>query len=336
MQPNGPASNRFNHYNGRGDVVAQTDDSGALTWTGSYEAYGTRTRETGTNPDRQRANTKEEDPTGLLNEGHRYRDLETGTWLSRDPAGFVDGPNLYAYVKQNPWSKFDPDGLAEIEIDQTDPAFAAAAQAQLNGETGGSPTARSLQVAAHSLPNKIKVIPQTLSNPAETTTGKDGTVTIRYNPRVKTDATMSHELAHVIQQGTSHNVREEKLKANGTLTGPDIDASTEAGRNALNKIVPVKSAKDVGQEYKENEAMRVSNIVNAERTATNMKDLPEDKKTADEFWKQQRPKESVQHQNNQSRMPKGTEYGGYDFKYVKEATGHDSNGQKKPTTTKED
>jgi RHS repeat-associated protein len=92
-------------------VVAQTDAHGTVTWTGSYEGYGTRTEETGTNLDRQRANTKEEDPTGLLNEGFRYRDLETGTWLSRDPAGFVDGPNLYAYVQQNPWTKFDPLGL---------------------------------------------------------------------------------------------------------------------------------------------------------------------------------------------------------------------------------
>lgn len=40
-----------------------------------------------------------------------YRDLETGTFLTRDPAGFVDGPNLYAYVNQNPWTKFDPEGL---------------------------------------------------------------------------------------------------------------------------------------------------------------------------------------------------------------------------------
>ncbi len=63
------------------------------------------------NADKQRANSKDEDPTGLLNEGFRYRDIETGVWLSRDPAGFVDGPNLYAYVSQNPWTKFDPDGL---------------------------------------------------------------------------------------------------------------------------------------------------------------------------------------------------------------------------------
>jgi RHS repeat-associated protein len=102
---------KFNLSNGRGDIVAQSDPAGTLTWTASYEAYGKRTLELGSNEDRQRANTKEEDPTGLLNEGFRYRDIETGVWLSRDPAGFVDGPNLYAYVKQNPWTSFDPEGL---------------------------------------------------------------------------------------------------------------------------------------------------------------------------------------------------------------------------------
>lgn len=106
-----PVSLKYNLSNGRGDIVAQSDNSGALTWTASYEAYGKRTKETGVNADKQRANSKDEDPTGLLNEGFRYRDIETGVWLSRDPAGFVDGPNLYAYVMQNPWSKFDADGL---------------------------------------------------------------------------------------------------------------------------------------------------------------------------------------------------------------------------------
>jgi RHS repeat-associated protein len=102
---------KYNLSNGRGDIVAQADQSATLTWTASYEAYGKRTKETGTNQDKQRANSKDEDPTGLLNEGFRYRDIETGVWLSRDPAGFVDGPNLYAYVMQNPWTKFDPLGL---------------------------------------------------------------------------------------------------------------------------------------------------------------------------------------------------------------------------------
>lgn len=108
---------KYNLSNGRGDIIAQSDSLGALTWTASYEAYGKRTKETGTNQDKQRANSKDEDKVfGLLNEGFRYRDLDTGVWLSRDPAGFVDGPNLYAYVKQNPWTAFDPDGLFEVGV----------------------------------------------------------------------------------------------------------------------------------------------------------------------------------------------------------------------------
>ena len=47
----------------------------------------------------------------MLNEGFRYRDLETGTFLTRDPLGFVDGPNVYTYVVQNPWTNFDQQGL---------------------------------------------------------------------------------------------------------------------------------------------------------------------------------------------------------------------------------
>ncbi|WP_143157896.1 RHS repeat-associated core domain-containing protein [Rubritalea squalenifaciens] len=101
----------YNAYNSRGDVVSKTDDSEAITWQASYEAFGTRTEEDGSTDDRQKANTKDEDPTGLLNEGMRYRDLEAGVFITRDPAGFVDGPNVYTYVRQNPWSAFDPLGL---------------------------------------------------------------------------------------------------------------------------------------------------------------------------------------------------------------------------------
>jgi RHS repeat-associated protein len=101
----------FNAYNSRGDVVSKTDQTSAITWQATYEAFGTRTQEQGTTADRQKANTKDEDPTGLLNEGMRYRDLEFGVFITRDPAGFVDGPNVYTYVRQNPWTFFDPLGL---------------------------------------------------------------------------------------------------------------------------------------------------------------------------------------------------------------------------------
>jgi RHS repeat-associated protein len=104
----------FNRYNGRGDVVAQSDIDGTTTWVASYQADGRRTAEAGTNIERHRACTKEEDPTGLLNEGFRYRDMETGTFISRDPLGHVDGPNVYCYVRQNPWTLWDPEGLETV------------------------------------------------------------------------------------------------------------------------------------------------------------------------------------------------------------------------------
>lgn len=40
-----------------------------------------------------------------------YRDLETGTFLTRDPIGFEDGPNQYCYVHANPIIHFDAYGL---------------------------------------------------------------------------------------------------------------------------------------------------------------------------------------------------------------------------------
>ena len=109
---------RFDHYDGRGDVATQTNAAGSITYQAQYEAWGTRLQEFGSNPDRQRASTKEEDPTGLLNEGRRYRDLETGVFITKDPAGMVDGPNLYAYVNQNPWTMFDPEGLEGEDADE--------------------------------------------------------------------------------------------------------------------------------------------------------------------------------------------------------------------------
>jgi len=102
----------FNFYDSRGDLTTKTSISGGVTYQTGYEAFGNQTVSSGTTPlDRQRANTKEQDPTGLLNEGMRYRDPSTGTFLTRDPLGFKAGPNMYTYVHQNPWTHFDPEGL---------------------------------------------------------------------------------------------------------------------------------------------------------------------------------------------------------------------------------
>ncbi len=106
----------YSHSNHRGDVIARSDDNGSLTWFAIYEAYGTRPYEwsdgTTGNPDRQMANTKDEEADiGMLNEGMRFRDLETGTFLTRDPIGYGDGPNIYCYVHCNPITHFDALGL---------------------------------------------------------------------------------------------------------------------------------------------------------------------------------------------------------------------------------
>lgn len=110
----GAGARLFDHFNSRGDVIGQTDGTAAVKWQAAYEAFGTRVRETaGANPHRQKANTKDEDPSGLLNEGMRYRDLEAGVFITRDPAELIDGPNMFTYVRQNPWTSFDPLGLSE-------------------------------------------------------------------------------------------------------------------------------------------------------------------------------------------------------------------------------
>ncbi len=140
----------YKYYNSRGDVVAETDDTLAFNYKASYEAYGTRAREEGTTEDRQRANTKDEDPWGALNEGMRYRDLDTGSWMTRDPVGFVDGPNLYAYVVQNPWSKFDPIGLSKLKT-----ARAVAEAIIENGFKVGARRVRNLQFAGKSVNSKM-------------------------------------------------------------------------------------------------------------------------------------------------------------------------------------
>jgi RHS repeat-associated protein len=100
----------FSNFNSRGDVVSQTNASGGVDFEAKYDAFG-KHLDSGVATGRQRANSKDEDPTGLLNEGMRYRDLEAGIFLTRDPAGLVDGPNVYTYVRQNPWTKWDPTGL---------------------------------------------------------------------------------------------------------------------------------------------------------------------------------------------------------------------------------
>ncbi len=132
-----PPTAKYYHYDGRGDVVAQTADTGQLVSQSAYNAFGeheaagqglaprawgaeewTQSPATpaavdwqGVNQGDLFANTKSEDAPGIINEGMRDFLMGADRFLTKDPAGFIDGPNLYAYVRQNPWTCFDAQGL---------------------------------------------------------------------------------------------------------------------------------------------------------------------------------------------------------------------------------
>ncbi len=89
----------FTHANKRGDITAKTTSSGAITYLSQYQAFGTQVATSGSTLDRQKSNSKDTDPTGLIDEGFRYRDPEFG-FLTRDPAGMIDGRNECTYVNQ--------------------------------------------------------------------------------------------------------------------------------------------------------------------------------------------------------------------------------------------
>lgn len=101
-------------HNARGDVIAQFSGGGSMTYHATYAASGMLQAQAGTLTGNYGANGKWEEPGGLINDGFRYRDRLTETFITPDPAGFIDGPNTYNYVRHNPWSAWDPNGLATV------------------------------------------------------------------------------------------------------------------------------------------------------------------------------------------------------------------------------
>jgi len=111
--------------------------------------------------DRQKANTKEEDPTGLLNEGFRYRDLETGVFITRDPIGnqlmmpkekwFVDGKS----VSEREYQSALMPGVAQAGNGPTKTAKDSGAEADYHvaSSEGGAGPQGHMHTAAAGFPN---------------------------------------------------------------------------------------------------------------------------------------------------------------------------------------
>jgi RHS repeat-associated protein len=94
-----------------GSTVALTDNTGAISTTYTYSAFGQTTATGQSTASTNRFSGREADATGLYYYRARYYDPALGRFLSEDPAGFGAGdPNLYAYVFNSPTNLTDPTG----------------------------------------------------------------------------------------------------------------------------------------------------------------------------------------------------------------------------------
>ncbi len=103
----------FFHYDGSGNVVTLSDETGALVGRYSYDAFGNTLETSGTrgqeNP--YRFSTKElHSQSGLYDFGYRFYSPGTGRWINRDPLEEDGGLNLYAMVENNPTNLADEYG----------------------------------------------------------------------------------------------------------------------------------------------------------------------------------------------------------------------------------
>ena len=108
-------------YDAVGNTVELVDSSGTVVQENAYDAMGRLLYPSGGDAldlNNRMRNTKERDfSIGLDNDGFRYYDPDTGTYIQRDPTGYADGPNMYMSVHDNPINNVDPLGLSSKDDD---------------------------------------------------------------------------------------------------------------------------------------------------------------------------------------------------------------------------
>ena len=102
-------------YDGHGSVTALSDESGKVTDTYSYDAFGNLLKSTGRTENNYRYCGEQFDSTtGLYYLRARYMDTSTGRFISQDSyAGSAYDPDTlhkYLYANANPVSNSDPSG----------------------------------------------------------------------------------------------------------------------------------------------------------------------------------------------------------------------------------
>ena len=110
----------FYLYDGDLSVRALTDESGAITDTLVFDAFGNETEKTGTTANTYGFQGEEQDATGLYYLRARYMDPASGTFTSMDTyAGSLSDPmslHKYLFANSNPVMYSDPSGHSSGEL----------------------------------------------------------------------------------------------------------------------------------------------------------------------------------------------------------------------------
>ncbi|HEX8521972.1 MAG TPA: RHS repeat-associated core domain-containing protein, partial [Tepidisphaeraceae bacterium] len=94
-----PRPVEFYAYDAVGNTVATMTSPDEIAQETVYEAFGSVIHQTGSSTNNRLRNTKERDASiGLDDDGLRYYDPQTGTYVQRDPQDYGDGFNVYHHV----------------------------------------------------------------------------------------------------------------------------------------------------------------------------------------------------------------------------------------------
>jgi RHS repeat-associated protein len=106
-------------YDGSGNVIALSDETGALQAEYAYGPFGeliyARGPKAASCPFRFATKYYDQE-TGFYNFGKRFYDPVTGQFLSREPLGEKESLNLYSYCGNDPINYVDVDGMKKIDL----------------------------------------------------------------------------------------------------------------------------------------------------------------------------------------------------------------------------
>lgn len=119
ISQNRGGTTHYYHYDGRGDTVALTDDSGNVTDTKDYDAWGNVIASTGSTNTTYHFAGRNGYQADSVTKSHsvraRYYSQSTGRWCSQDPLGLTSDVSLFRYNRNCPLTLLDPSGELTIE-----------------------------------------------------------------------------------------------------------------------------------------------------------------------------------------------------------------------------